>query len=146
MVRSWQGMALNKPIGSVLKDHLEDGPLRCAAETCGPLSSGLATSAHFDTFTTKGVDVIVVDSTDALGAATNAQRAIEARHKHNRRSHTPVCIKATSSHQVLGLRLAAFSTDTLRDRAGARDWISQTVLSLEYAPLIIYKNPRKYRQ
>jgi ABC-type sugar transport system substrate-binding protein len=64
-------------------------------ETCAPFSSGLATSAQFDTFITKGVDVIVFDSTDVLGAATNAQRAIEARHKHNRCSHTPVCIKAT---------------------------------------------------
>jgi hypothetical protein len=27
MVRSWQGMALNKPIGSVLKDRPKDGRL-----------------------------------------------------------------------------------------------------------------------
>lgn len=36
------------------------------------------TSAHFDSFITKGVDVIVVDPTDVAGAATDAQRAVDA--------------------------------------------------------------------
>ena len=36
------------------------------------------TSAHFDSFITKGVDVIVVDPTDVVGAATDAQRAVDA--------------------------------------------------------------------
>jgi ribose transport system substrate-binding protein len=43
-----------------------------------PFSSSLATYAQFDTFITKGVDMMVVASTNLLGAATNAQRAIEA--------------------------------------------------------------------
>ncbi|WP_273786555.1 sugar ABC transporter substrate-binding protein [Brucella intermedia] len=36
------------------------------------------TSAHFDSFITKDVDVIVVDPTDVVGAATDAQRAVDA--------------------------------------------------------------------
>jgi len=36
------------------------------------------TSSHFDAFIAKGVDVIVVDPTDVVGAATDAQRAVEA--------------------------------------------------------------------
>ncbi|WP_417241266.1 sugar ABC transporter substrate-binding protein [Celeribacter halophilus] len=38
----------------------------------------LRTSAHFDAFIAKGVDVIVVDPTDVVGAATDAERAVEA--------------------------------------------------------------------
>ncbi|MBD9455004.1 MULTISPECIES: sugar ABC transporter substrate-binding protein [unclassified Rhizobium] len=36
------------------------------------------TSAHFDSFIAQGVDVIVVDPTDVVGAATDAQRAVDA--------------------------------------------------------------------
>lgn len=36
------------------------------------------TSAQFDAFITRGVDVIVVDPTDVVGAATDAQRAVDA--------------------------------------------------------------------
>lgn len=36
------------------------------------------TSAHFDAFIAKGVDVIVVDPTDVVGTATDAQRAVDA--------------------------------------------------------------------
>lgn len=38
----------------------------------------LKTSAHFDAFIAKGVDVIVVDPTDVVGSATDAERAVEA--------------------------------------------------------------------
>jgi ribose transport system substrate-binding protein len=36
------------------------------------------TSAHFDAFIAKGVDIIVVDPTDVVGTATDAQRAVDA--------------------------------------------------------------------
>ncbi|RWR28751.1 sugar ABC transporter substrate-binding protein [Sinirhodobacter populi] len=36
------------------------------------------TSAHFDGFIARGVDVIVVDPTDVVGTATDAQRAVDA--------------------------------------------------------------------